>query len=327
MKSHRSAMRMESSQTRFDLGSSTHNRSTHNDTRQNKTTRKKAQRQRTDKQRWNARQYWVDPLDKTELEQDEYPMQFRTPTQTFPKHNEFRKVHLLGKLPSVCKSSFLSAGPFHFGPHEIFCYCSVHDKTPALVDSCGASAKLSTWPCCPAHHDFWKQYCEIYIFTHITRTLSCDMHACTPPTHVFINFIKSGHRQAQQGVLRIIPSPFPWPGFPLDSTSGHWENRYSVIARHFYDDDAFGYPERVKVTCAAYHFLLYHHLDIRSTAQTSHCVGVGVWGCGKGREEAERRRRKKHFSKKRNRNVENSFLNEKRDSANREFWQDSQTNK
>ena len=88
--------------------------------------------------------------------------------------------------------------------------------------------------------------------TH-TRHRTQPHHHHLPRTHththaVSSNFMKSDWCQAQQAPLPDYPQPV---GFcqTVDGDIGHLVNS---LARKIFDDDAFGYPERVKVPPALY---------------------------------------------------------------------------
>ena len=96
-----------------------------------------------------------------------------------------------------------------------------------------------------------------------------------PNTHNHTTTHMSSVIQAQQGLPSlIIPSPFPSTWFPPDIRLRQRESRQSVVARHFFDDDALGYLERDKVTPALYPRLEFVHFHIQTVCVP--CDGVVV---------------------------------------------------
>ena len=65
--------------------------------------------------------------------------------------------------------------------------------------------------------------------------------------------------------------------------------------------------------------LFFHHIDIHSTAHMCEACGAVCVYVEKGERREGEKGRDIFSKKKRNRNLENSFLNEKLDIVNREF--------
>ena len=145
------------------------------------------------------------------------PKKIHTPTQLFPQ-NITNSAKCIGerKSKTACETSLFptdSRPACHFGPREIFCCC------PVRYIFCAASARLSTWPCCPAH----KNHSDT---PHHTTLLHPTYTTTQTHTHVLRQFIKVGRASSSRGpTLLIIPSPFPSPWFLFGKRWGQTECR------------------------------------------------------------------------------------------------------